>query len=103
LCFTERGNTAIFVDITFTGIVSRKCHFSNAYDPQQNIFAGAKYLSWLLKRFNGNTQMALAAYNAGEGNVDKYGGMVCTEVFVKDEKPEPDAYRFWYRLVTRRT
>ena len=40
---------------------ARRFNVSNAYDPQQNIFAGAKYLSWLLKRFNGNTQMALAA------------------------------------------
>jgi len=54
---------------------ARRFNVSNAYDPQQNIFAGAKYLSWLLKQFNGNTQMALAAYNAGEGNVDKYGGI----------------------------
>lgn len=54
---------------------ARRFNVSNAYDPQQKIFAGAKYLSWLLKRFNGNTQMALAAYNAGEGNVDKYGGI----------------------------
>lgn len=54
---------------------ARRFNVSNAYDPQQNIFAGAKYLGWLLKRFNGNTQMALAAYNAGEGNVDKYGGI----------------------------
>lgn len=54
---------------------ARRFNVTNAFDAQQNIFAGAKYLSWLLKRFGGNTQMALAAYNAGEGNVDKYGGI----------------------------
>lgn len=54
---------------------ARRFKVSNAYDPQQNILGGAKYLSWLLKRFNGNTQLAVAAYNAGEGNVDKYGGV----------------------------
>ncbi|RUP36314.1 MAG: lytic transglycosylase domain-containing protein [Acinetobacter sp.] len=54
---------------------ARRFNVSNAYDPQQNILGGAKYLSWLLKRFNGNTQLAVAAYNAGEGNVDKYGGV----------------------------
>lgn len=54
---------------------ARRFNVTNAFDAQQNIFAGAKYLSWLLKRFGGNTQMALAAYNAGEGNVDKYRGI----------------------------
>lgn len=54
---------------------ARRFNVSNAYDPQQNIFAGAKYLAWLLKRFNGNTNLALAGYNAGEGNVAKYGGI----------------------------
>ena len=44
-------------------------------DPQQNIEAGAKYLRWLLKRFDGNVQLALAGYNAGEGAVDKYEGI----------------------------
>jgi hypothetical protein len=54
---------------------ARRFNVSNAYDPQQNIMAGARYLSWLLKRFHGNTELALAGYNAGEGNVDKYGGI----------------------------
>jgi soluble lytic murein transglycosylase-like protein len=44
-------------------------------DPLQNITAGTKYLSWLLKRFSGNVELALAGYNAGEGAVDKYDGI----------------------------
>lgn len=54
---------------------ARRFNVSNAYDPHENIMAGAKYLAWLLKRFNGNTTLALAGYNAGEGNVAKYGGV----------------------------
>ena len=54
---------------------ARRFKVSNAYDPEQNIMAGAEYLAWLLRRFNGNTQLALAGYNAGEGNVAKYGGI----------------------------
>jgi soluble lytic murein transglycosylase-like protein len=44
-------------------------------DPAQNIEAGAKYLRWLIKRFDGNVSLALAGYNAGEGAVDKYEGV----------------------------
>lgn len=54
---------------------ARRFAVSNAYDPFQNIQGGAKYIGWLLKRFNNNTELALAAYNAGEGNVDKYRGV----------------------------
>jgi len=48
---------------------------SNAWDPAQNIEGSAKYLRWLLNRFNGRVDHVLAGYNAGEGNVDKYGGI----------------------------
>ena len=44
-------------------------------DPVENVTAGTKYLGWLLKRFSGNVELALAGYNAGEGAVDKYDGI----------------------------
>ena len=54
---------------------ARRFGVSDAFNPQQNIQGGVKYLAWLLKRFNGNLTLAAAGYNAGEGAVDKYKGV----------------------------
>lgn len=48
---------------------------SNPFDAAQNIRGGVGYLAWLLKRFDGNVTLATAAYNAGEGAVDRHGGV----------------------------
>jgi soluble lytic murein transglycosylase-like protein len=48
---------------------------TDSYDPVANIYGGVRYLRWLLKTFNGNADLAVAAYNAGEGNVWKYNGV----------------------------
>lgn len=47
----------------------------NAFDPAQNISGGVQYLSELLKHYDQNVALSLAAYNAGEGAVDKYKGI----------------------------
>jgi len=42
---------------------------------EQNVEAGARYMSWLLERFEGQTDLALAGYNAGESAVERYDGI----------------------------
>jgi len=54
---------------------ARRFGVRDSYNSHQNIGAGTKYLRWLLDRYRGNVHFALAGYNAGEGKVDRYGGI----------------------------
>lgn len=68
----------------------------NPFDPAQSLDGAAKYLRKLLGQFGGDVAKALAAYNAGEGNVKKYGGIppfAETQVYVPSVLAAYDTYR----------
>ncbi len=68
----------------------------DAYDPAQNVAGGARYLKGLLDRFGGDTRLAVAAYNAGPGAVEKYGDVppyAETKNYVQNVLASYDKYR----------
>jgi hypothetical protein len=69
---------------------------SNLFDPRQNIAAGAHYLRELTRQF-GELPLALAAYNAGEGAVQKYGGQIPPYAETMSYVPKVIARYRWYR------
>ncbi|MGV8959409.1 MAG: lytic transglycosylase domain-containing protein [Stenotrophomonas sp.] len=75
---------------------ARRFGVADSYDASQNIRGGVQYLAWLLKRFNGNLTLAAAGYNAGEGAVDRHGGVPPyseTQYYVKRVALLADRYR----------
>lgn len=63
-----------------------------AYDPEDNVEGGVRHLRLLLDRYGGNVRLALAAYNAGSGAVDKYGGV----------PPYPETWEYLDRVLSFR-
>lgn len=54
---------------------ARRFGVTDSYDASQNIRGGVQYLAWLLRRYNNDLTLAAAGYNAGEGAVDRHGGV----------------------------
>lgn len=71
-----------FIDDT-----AKRFQVGNPYDMTQATEGAAKYLSWLLKRFDGDLAKAVAAYNTGEGNVDKHPmSLILSDRWARDKK-----------------
>jgi len=54
---------------------ARRFGVSDAFNPAQNVDAGVRYLKYLLDLYKGDHRLALAAYNSGEGTVERFGGV----------------------------
>ena len=54
---------------------ARRFRVRDIHDPEENLEGAARYLRWLMARYRGDVRLALAAYNAGEGAVDRAGGV----------------------------
>ncbi|HCO61481.1 MAG TPA: lytic transglycosylase domain-containing protein, partial [Porticoccaceae bacterium] len=63
---------------------------TDPFDPSENVRAGTRHLKYLLDRYD-RIELALAAYNAGEGNVEKYGGV----------PPFPETQDYIKRVISR--
>lgn len=67
---------------------ARRFGVSNSFNPAENVEGGVRYLKYLLEHYNGDHHLALAAYNAGEGTVERYGGV----------PPFPETRNYVYRV-----
>jgi soluble lytic murein transglycosylase-like protein len=67
---------------------ARRFGVADSFNPAQNVEGGVRYLKYLLDHYNGDHQLALAAYNAGEGTVQRFGGV----------PPFPETRSYVYRV-----
>lgn len=70
---------------------------TDRWDPAQNILGGARYLNFLLRKFNNNHKLAIAAYNAGEGAVEKHRNRIPPFSETRKYVPKVLAYYKQYR------
>ena len=78
---------------------ARRYGVSNIYDPAQNIRAGTRYLSDLMTLYDSDTELALAAYNAGEAAVARYGGHI--PPFKETQEYVPSVLKIYHALMAQ--
>jgi soluble lytic murein transglycosylase-like protein len=78
---------------------ARRYGVSDAFDPEQNITAGAHYLRDLMARFGNDLELALAAYNAGEDAVERYGRSI--PPFSETRQYVPNVMRVYRKLLAQ--
>jgi soluble lytic murein transglycosylase-like protein len=78
---------------------ARRYGVADAFDPEQNVAGGARYLRDLLERYGNNLELTLAAYNAGEGAVERYGRSV--PPFAETRRYVPAVLRVYRALLAR--
>lgn len=71
---------------------ARRFGVTDSFNPTQNIEGGTRYLRFLLERFKGDVRLALAGYNAGEANVEKYGNKIPPFAETQNYVPKVLAY-----------
>lgn len=76
---------------------ARRFNVADSFNTGENIRGGSTYLKWLLNEFNGNMELAVAGYNAGEGNVKKYGYKIPPFIETKAYVPKVMEYYRRYR------
>jgi soluble lytic murein transglycosylase-like protein len=78
---------------------ARRYGVADAFDPEQNIMAGAHYLRDLLTRYGNNLELTLAAYNAGEDAVERYGHSI--PPFAETQHYVPTVLRIYHSLLSQ--